>query len=127
MGGITDLGGSPFVSGLFLVVLWLLVGFGWIYRDAKQRESSSPTWRAIGWGWFGVTGLISYLLSDREMDRSQLLWLGGSILLFVLGATLIIGSQRWPDRGWALFIAGLYVLYWQYSLDTVGGAPDRPD
>lgn len=81
-------------------------------------------WRGIGWGSFGVAGLLEQLFVHGEMERKRLLWLGGSILLFALWAVLVIGSRRWPDRAWALLVAGLYVLYWQFSREEGDGGED---
>lgn len=106
---------EPIISILFLLFLWMLVGVFWVYRDAKRRGLPSPVWRGAIWGWFGVVGAYRHLLGDRPLNRTRLRWLGVSILLLLLWAALLVGSQRWPGRGWAIFVAALFVLYWQFS------------
>lgn len=116
MGWSTGFSGVGLNSGLSFLFLWMLIGFGWVYRDANRRELPSPKLRGIAWGWLGLVGLFNSLHDIRALQRSQLRWLGGSILLFALWAVLIVSTQDWPGlRTWALFVAGLYVLYWQFS------------
>ena len=45
--------------GLYSLLFWPTVGF-YVYRDAKRRSASYPLARGVGFGLFGIAGLLAY-------------------------------------------------------------------
>lgn len=117
-------------SGVFLRVgfvflfFWVLIG-QYAYREARRGRRPSPKLRGLCWAMFGLVGAVVYLVRIREREMGRLAWLGFSILLFAVWATATIGRGA-LDRAfhaWAALFAGLLILYWQFDLETVDGAP----
>jgi hypothetical protein len=44
--------------GLYVLLFWPTVGF-YVYRDAKRRAVSYPLARGVGFGLFGIAGLLA--------------------------------------------------------------------
>jgi len=45
--------------GLYILLFWPTVGY-YIYRDVKRRGDSRPLARGVGFGLFGIAGLLVY-------------------------------------------------------------------
>jgi hypothetical protein len=55
--------------GLYLLLFWPTVGF-YVYRDAKRRAVSRPLARGVGFGLFGIAGLLAYE-ARKTTDESE--------------------------------------------------------
>lgn len=55
--------------GLYLVIFWPTVGY-YIYRDATNREISSPAIRGLAYGFFGILGLFVYLYQKTQSETN---------------------------------------------------------
>lgn len=106
---------------LVVLFFWVLVG-QYAYREARREDRSSPVLRGVLWWLFGVVGAVEYLVRVRDRERTRLPWLGLSALLFALWAVGTFGL--WGLSGgfylWGGLFAGLFVLYWQFDLETDG-------
>jgi hypothetical protein len=103
---------------------WVLIA-QYVYRESKREGRSSPKLRGIFWGVLGVAGAVIYLVHIRERDKKRLAWLGLSILLFTVWAIGTIGLWGLGSGFylWADLFAGIFILYWQFNLETV--VPDE--
>lgn len=123
-------GGEFLTIGLVFLFFWLLVGQYW-YREARKRGRTSPELRGLFWGVFGVVGVFVYLVRIRRREKDRLIPAGASILLFAFWAMNAIGPAGPQEHGgwyaWAGLFAGLFVLYWQFHLETAGESGGRPD
>lgn len=109
-----------FTAGVMVLFFWVLIG-QYVYREANKENRSSPKLRGIFWGVLGVVGAVTYLTHIRDRKKNRLAWLGVSILLFTLWAAGMFGL--WGLKGgfrlWAGLFAGVFILYWQFNLETV--------
>lgn len=109
-----------FSAGVLVLFFWVLIG-QYVYREANKENRSSPKLRGIFWGVLGVVGAVTYLTHIREREKNRVAWLGVSILLFMLWAVGTFGL--WGLNGgfhlWAGLFAGVFILYWQFNLETV--------
>jgi hypothetical protein len=55
--------------GLYVLLFWPTVGF-YVYRDAKRRAVSRPLGRGVGFGFFGIAGLLAYEVR-KATDESE--------------------------------------------------------
>jgi hypothetical protein len=55
--------------GLYLLLFWPTVGFD-VYRDAKHRGTSRPLARGVGFGVFGIAGLLAYETRKATGERN---------------------------------------------------------
>lgn len=108
-----------FTVGLVFLFFWALIG-QYVYREAKKESRSSPKMRGVFWGVIGVVGAIIYLIHIREHEKRRLSWLGFSVLLFTLWAigTAGLWGLRGGFRLWAALFTGVFILYWQFNLET---------
>ena len=114
-------------TGVAFLFFWTLIG-QYTYREAKKEQRSSPRLRGLGWGVIGIIGVIDYLANIRGKEKSRLGWLGFSLLLFVFWAAEPLIQQGPPGwYGWAGFYAGLFILYWQFSLELPDDSGTQPD
>ena len=106
-----------FTAGVVLF-FWVLIG-QYVYREAKDEKRSLPKLRGLFWGVLGVVGAVAYLTHIEKRETDRLAWLGFSILLFSLWAVGTVGL--WGLNSgfylWAALFAGVFVLYWQFSLE----------
>ena len=112
-----------------LVSLFFLVLIGqYAYREAKREKRSSPRLRGVFWVVFGIGGAVTHLVHIQERDWKQVGWMGFSILLFAVWAIGTFGL--WGLNGgfhlWGGLFAGLFVLYWQFSLEQGERRLDSP-
>lgn len=103
------------------VVAFFLVLLGqYAYREARRENRSSPAFRGVLWWLLGIVGAVRYLARVREREKTPLAWLALSVLLFALWAVGTFGL--WGLSGgfylWAGLFAGLFVLYWQFDLES---------
>ncbi len=110
-----------------LVSLFFLVLIGqYAYREAKSENRSSPKLRGIFWVVFGIVGAVTHLVHIQERAWKRVEWMGFSILLFAVWAIGTFGI--WGLSGgfhlWGGLFAGLFVLYWQFSLKQEGRSLD---
>jgi hypothetical protein len=109
-----------FSAGVLVLFFWVLIG-QYVYREANKENRLSPKLRGIFWGVLGVVGAVTYLTHIREREKNRVAWLGVSILLFMLWAVGTFGL--WGLKGgfhlWAGLFAGVFILYWQFNLETV--------
>ncbi|MCD2200984.1 hypothetical protein LPA44_13925 [Halobacterium sp. KA-4] len=110
--------------GLTFLFFWGLLG-QYVYREAMKENRSSPILRGVCWGAIGVLGAVTYLIHLRDKEADRLAWLGVSLLLVTVWAIGTVGL--WGLSGgfhlWAALFAGVFILYWQFNLETV--APGR--
>lgn len=119
MGWLTVSGGVALRVGLVALFFWALIG-QYAYREAMKERRSAPKLRGVGWWVLGVVGAVTYLAHDRERKRTRLAWLAFSLLLFAFWAVATIGRGE-LDRAfyaWAALFGGLFILYWQFDLET---------
>ena len=111
--------------GLLTLFFWGLIGV-YVYREAKKERRSSPVRRGLGWGVMGLVGAVDYLVRSRERRKDRLAWLTLSVLLvgFWALATIGRGDLDRAFHAWAALFAGLFVLYWQFDVERVGGAEE---
>ncbi|PSP72565.1 hypothetical protein BRC86_12150 [Halobacteriales archaeon QS_3_64_16] len=55
--------------GLYVLLFWPTVGF-YVYRDAKRRAVSRPLARGVGFGLFGIAGLLAHE-ARKTTDESE--------------------------------------------------------
>ncbi|MDZ7687204.1 MAG: hypothetical protein U5J64_00525 [Halobacteriales archaeon] len=48
-------------AGLYLVVFWPTVGY-YVYDDSKKRGLRNPSLRGVFYGFFGLLGLVVYMV-----------------------------------------------------------------
>jgi hypothetical protein len=107
--------------GLVFLFFWILLS-QYVYREAKKENRSSPKLRGVCWWALGVIGAVTYLIRLRDRETNRLTWLAVSLLLFTVW---VVGTAGlWGLNGgfhlWAALFAGLFILYWQFNLETVG-------
>lgn len=56
--------------GLYLLIFWPTVGY-YVYRDRNHRNLSLPHIRGFIYGFFGLLGLISYILRKSKSNPSN--------------------------------------------------------
>ena len=104
--------------GLLFLFFWTLIG-QYAYREAKKEGRSSPKLRGLCWGVLGVVGVVNYLRRGGNRTK-RLAWLGFSVLLFgVWAIEPVVQGEPAGWYAWAGFYCGLFVLYWQFDLETV--------
>lgn len=103
-----------------ILFFWVLIGH-YVYREAKKENRSSPRLRGLFWGVIGVVGAVVYLAHIRDRDKDQLVWLSFAVVLFVVWAIGTFGLWGLSSGFylWADFFAGVFILYWQFNLETV--------
>ena len=67
---LTAYNGALLRVGLYLLIFWPTVGY-YVYRDSKNRNLSLPHVRGFIYGFFGVLGLISYILRKSRSNPSD--------------------------------------------------------
>ena len=107
------------LEGLICLFFWVLIG-QYVYREANRENRSSPILRGLFWGVLGIVGAITYLGHFHDRESHRLRWLGFSLVLSALWAIGTVGL--WGLNGgfylWAGLFAGLFILYWQFILET---------
>ncbi|WP_345890570.1 hypothetical protein [Halorhabdus amylolytica] len=106
--------------GLVCLFFWALIG-KYVYREAEREDRPSPKLRAVFWGILGIAGAIIYVAHIREREKKRLAWLGFAIILFTLWAIGTVGLWGLSSGFylWADLFVGMFVLYWQFNLETV--------
>lgn len=112
--------------GLVVLFFWALVG-QYVYREAKKERRSFPKLRGLCWGAVGVVGAVNYLVHIREREKKRLGWVGLAMLLFAFWAIATIGRGALDRafRAWAALFAGVFLLYWQFHVETFDGSGRR--
>lgn len=109
-----------FPYGLVFLFFWVLIG-QYVYREAKREDRSSPTLRGVFWGVYGVVGAVTYLAHIRTREKRRLAWLAFSLVLFAVWGIGTFGLWGLSSGFylWADLFAGIFILYWQFNLETV--------
>lgn len=52
-------------AGLYLLVFWPTVGY-YVYDRSRKRGLSRPKARGVVYGFFGVLGLVVFMIQDSD-------------------------------------------------------------
>ncbi|WP_332899747.1 hypothetical protein [Haladaptatus sp. CMSO5] len=70
MDWLTAGNGAVLRIGLYLLIFWPTVGY-YVYSESTRRELSNPKVRGVVYGFFGILGVIVFLVQYGAKERSE--------------------------------------------------------